>query len=131
MSEGGAPFAALGRRGNPNNLVGVIQAWEILAASLKDEPLAIRKAPIIPDTLDALDALKVIWQAEVPMALVHDEYGYFNGVVTPADILDIIAGAFHSVEGEAEPEAVQCFSGRWAVSLLEGGRACKDPSAGS
>jgi CBS domain containing-hemolysin-like protein len=40
--------------GDPGNMLGVVQAWEILAAMLKDEPLDIRshirKAPIIPDT---------------------------------------------------------------------------------
>lgn len=106
--------------GHPDNMLGVIQARELLAASLKDEPLDIRKhirkAPIIPDTLDALDALEVLRQAEVPMALVHDEYGHFDGVVTPADILDAIAGAFRSDEGEAEPEAVQREDGSWLLA---------------
>jgi putative hemolysin len=50
------------------------------------------------------------------MALVHDEYGHFDGVVTPADILDAIAGAFRSDEGEAEPEAVQREDGSWLLA---------------
>ncbi len=106
--------------GHPDNMLGVVQARELLAASLRDEPLDIRahirKAPIIPDTLDALDALEVLRQAEVPMALVHDEYGHFDGLVTPADILDAIAGAFRSDEGEAEPEAVQREDGSWLLA---------------
>jgi putative hemolysin len=106
--------------GHPDNMLGVVQARELLAASLRDESLDIRKhirkAPIIPDTLDALDALEVLRQAEVPMALVHDEYGHFDGVVTPADILDAIAGAFRSDEGEAEPEAVQREDGSWLLA---------------
>ena len=106
--------------GHPDNMLGVMQARELLAASLRDEPLDIRKhvrkAPIIPDTLDALDALEVLRQAEVPMALVHDEYGHFDGVVTPADILDAIAGAFRSDEGEAEPEAVQREDSSWLLA---------------
>jgi putative hemolysin len=106
--------------GHPDNMLGVVQARELLAASLRDEPLDIRKhmrkAPIIPDTLDALDALEVLRQAEVPMALVHDEYGHFDGVVTPADILDAIAGAFRSDEGEAEPEAVQREDSSWLLA---------------
>ncbi|WP_404294634.1 hemolysin family protein (plasmid) [Microvirga sp. RSM25] len=106
--------------GHPDNMLGVVQARELLAASLRDEPLDIRKhirkAPIIPDTLDALDALEVLRQAEVPMALVHDEYGHFDGVVTPADILDAIAGAFRSDEGEAEPEAVRREDGSWLLA---------------
>jgi putative hemolysin len=106
--------------GHPDNMLGVIQARELLAATLREEALDIRKhirkAPIIPDTLDALDALEVLRQAEVPMALVHDEYGHFDGVVTPADILDAIAGAFRSDEGEAEPEAVQREDGSWLLA---------------
>ena len=101
-------------------MLGVVQARELLAASLRDEPLDIRahirKAPIIPDTLDALDALEVLRRAEVPMALVHDEYGHFDGVVTPADILDAIAGAFRSDEGTAEPEAMQREDGSWLLA---------------
>ncbi|ANY83026.1 DNA-binding protein (plasmid) [Microvirga ossetica] len=106
--------------GHPDNMLGVVQARELLAASLRDEPLDIRKhirkAPIIPDTLDALDALEVLRQAEVPMALVHDEYGHFDGIITPADILDAIAGAFRSDEGEAEPEAVQREDSSWLLA---------------
>jgi putative hemolysin len=106
--------------GHPDNMLGVVQARELLAATLREEALDIRKhirkAPIIPDTLDALDALEVLRQAEVPMALVHDEYGHFDGVVTPADILDAIAGAFRSDEGEAEPEAVQREDGSWLLA---------------
>ena len=102
-------------------MIGVVQVRELVAALLKGEPLAIRAhvraAPVIPDTLDALDALGVLREAEVPMALVHDEYGHFDGIVTPADVLDAIAGAFRSDEGEAgEPEAVQRENGSWLLA---------------
>jgi len=51
------------------------------------------------------------------MALVHDEYGHFDGVVTPADVLDAIAGAFRSDEPrEGEPEAVQREDGSWLLA---------------
>jgi len=106
--------------GDQDNMIGVVQARELLAAFLADRPLDIRAhvrvAPVIPDTLDALDALNVLREAEVPMALVHDEYGHFEGVVTPADILDAIAGAFRSDEGTAEPEAVQREDGSWLLA---------------
>jgi putative hemolysin len=106
--------------GMQDNMIGVVQARELLAAFLADRPLDIRahirQAPVIPDTLDALDALNVLREAEVPMALVHDEYGHFEGVVTPADILDAIAGAFRSDEGTADPEAVQREDGSWLLA---------------
>jgi len=106
--------------GDPDNVIGVVQARELLATSLSERPFDIRahirQAPIIPDTLDALDALTLLREAEVPMALVHDEYGHFEGLVTPADILDAIAGAFRSDEDNADPEAVQREDGSWLLA---------------
>ena len=106
--------------GDPDNMIGVIQSRELLASLLSGQPLNlrghVRTAPVVPDTLDALDALNVLREAEVPMALVHDEYGHFEGVVTPADILDAIAGAFRSDEETSEPEAVQRDDGSWLLA---------------
>jgi magnesium and cobalt exporter, CNNM family len=106
--------------GEADNMLGVIQARELLAAALAGRSLDVRAhvrtAPVIPDTLDALDALNVLREADVPMALVHDEYGHFEGVVTPADILDAIAGAFRSDETSDEPEAVAREDGSWLLA---------------
>ena len=106
--------------GESDNIVGVLQVRELLAPLLRGEEFDlrahIRQAPVVPDTLDALDALNVLREAEVPMALVHDEYGHFEGVVTPADVLDAIAGAFRSDEDDAEPEAVQREDGSWLLA---------------
>ena len=50
------------------------------------------------------------------MALIHDEYGHFQGVVTPADILQTIAGAFRSDSELSEPTAVRRQDGSWLFS---------------
>jgi putative hemolysin len=106
--------------GDADNMIGVIQSRELLASLLAGQALDlrahVRTAPVVPDTLDALDALNVLREAEVPMALVHDEYGHFEGVVTPADILDAIAGAFRSDEETSEPESVQREDGSWLLA---------------
>lgn len=106
--------------GSPDSMVGVVQTREVLAALLRGEPLDLRgrtrPAPVVPDTLDALDALETLRGATVPMALVHDEYGHFQGVVTPADALDAIAGLFQSDAGRQEPEAVRREDGSWLLS---------------
>ncbi|HEY8578848.1 MAG TPA: hemolysin family protein [Beijerinckiaceae bacterium] len=107
-------------RGAVDNIVGVVQVRELMGPALRGEPLDIegrlRQAPILPDTLDALDALQLLRQADVPMALVHDEYGHFDGVVTPADILDAIAGAFRTGEDEEEPPALRREDGSWLIA---------------
>ncbi|HEY0572217.1 MAG TPA: hemolysin family protein, partial [Enterovirga sp.] len=78
--------------GESDDIVGVVHVRDLLAELVAGQPLDIRsrvrKAPIVPDTVDALEALKILRDAEVPMALVHDEYGHFEGIVTPADALD-------------------------------------------
>jgi putative hemolysin len=106
--------------GTPDNMIGVVVVREVLTPLLAgggiDVRACIRQAPVVPDTLDALDALSVLRKAEVPMALVHDEYGHFDGVVTPADILDAIAGAFRSDMEAEEPEAVQRGDGSWLLA---------------
>ena len=104
----------------PDGMIGVVQTRELLAELLAGKPLDIRKharkAPIIPETMDALDVLQVLREAPVPMALIHDEYGHFEGLVTPADILEAIAGVFHADSEGREPYAVERDDGSWLLS---------------
>jgi putative hemolysin len=58
----------------------------------------------------------VIKGSPVHMALVHDEYGHFQGVVTNADILEAIVGEFRTDEGPVEPDAVQRDDGSWLIA---------------
>lgn len=106
--------------GSFDALIGVVQTRELLAAILAGKTFEvrshIRKAPIVPETMDALDVLSVLRDAEVPMALIHDEYGNFEGLVTPADVLEAIAGVFRSDTAEEEPHAVERADGSWLIA---------------
>jgi putative hemolysin len=106
--------------GTTDALIGVVQTRELLAAILAGKTFEvrshIRKAPIVPETMDALDVLSVLRDAEVPMALIHDEYGKFEGLVTPADVLEAIAGVFRSDSDAEEPHAVERADGSWLLS---------------
>jgi putative hemolysin len=107
--------------GAVDRIVGVLQARDVLAALLEDRPLNLRalarSVAVVPDLMDAMDALAVLRDADVPMALVHDEYGHFEGVVTPADLLAAIAGAFRSdVDAGTDPPAVEREDGSWLLS---------------
>jgi len=101
--------------GSVDAMVGVIQSREILVACLSGTPLDarsfVRTAPIVHDQADALDVLTTLREAEVPMALVHDEYGHFEGIVTPADILEAITGVFRSDLDPNEPTVVERADG--------------------
>jgi putative hemolysin len=107
--------------GAVENIVGVIQTRDVLAAALDGRPFDLnrlcRSAPVIPDLMDAMDALAVLRAADVPLALVHDEYGHLDGIVTPGSILAALAGTFaHDVEQGEEPPLVERDDGSWLVS---------------
>lgn len=93
--------------GSVDAMVGVVQTREVLAAALSGKPLDprayVRVAPIVHDQADALDVLTTLRESDVPVALVHDEYGHFEGIVTPADILEAITGVFRADLDEDEP----------------------------
>ncbi|WP_159591646.1 hemolysin family protein [Chelativorans xinjiangense] len=108
--------------GSADQLVGVLKVRELLAARLSEEPLDMRAhvhpVPVVHDFADALDVLAALRQAEVPMALVHDEYGSFEGIVTPADVLEAIAGVFRADAEEGELDIVQREDGSWLLPGL-------------
>ena len=93
--------------GAPDNIVGVVKVRDIQAALLAGKKVQLarlmKKAEVIPDQLDAMDALRILQQSGVSMALVHDEYGHLEGIVTPADLLSAIVGTFasHADAGDA------------------------------
>ncbi|PKB14089.1 putative hemolysin [Novosphingobium kunmingense] len=107
--------------GSPDNIVGVIKVKDVLAVLLAGKRLQIgrllKKAEIVPDQLDAMDALKMLQLSDVSMALVHDEYGHLEGVVTPADLLSAIVGTFASHQDEGDsPLLVEREDGSLLVS---------------
>ena len=107
--------------GSPDNIVGVLKVRDALVELLaRREPVIadlMRKAEVIPDQLDVLDALRMMQQSGVAMALVHDEYGHLEGVVTPTDLLTAIVGGFVSHQDEGgEPMIVERDDGSLLVS---------------
>jgi putative hemolysin len=108
-------------KGSVDEIVGVVQARDIVAMLLDGRTLdiaaLIREAPVVPDQMDAMDALETLREAAVPMALVLDEYGHLEGIVTPADLLAAIAGVFVSdQDGDTDPPLVEREDGSWFVS---------------
>jgi len=102
-------------------MIGVVQTRDLLAALLEGRALDLRKhvraAPIVHDQADALDVLATLKESDVPMALVHDEYGHFEGVVTPADVLEAITGVFRSdLDADESEGPVKREDGSWLLA---------------
>jgi putative hemolysin len=103
-----------------DNVVGVVQAKDILDLVLDGrEPsiaAVLRQPMVMPDTVTALDALARLKADPLGLALVMDEYGSFEGLVTAADVLEAIVGE----AVEAEDEAANAQSEALGVYLLDG-----------
>lgn len=83
--------------GAVDNVVGIVLAKDVLDRILDHDtgPIltnVLRQPMTIPDSVSALDALDRLKADELGMALVFDEYGSFEGVVTAADVLEAIVG---------------------------------------
>ncbi len=82
--------------GTVDNVLGVVLAKDLLVDLLDGGVFAlsksIRKALVMPDTVTALDALPLLRKDPLGIALVMDEYGSFEGLVTAADVLAAITG---------------------------------------
>ena len=107
--------------GTADKVVGIVKVRDILAAQVRGEPVRLdammKRAEVVPDQLDAVDALRVLQQAEIPMAMVHDEYGHLDGIVTPVDLLTALVGDFASDQDPGDaPGIVEREDGSLLIS---------------
>lgn len=102
-------------------VVGIVHIKDVLNAYIEGGPVNVRrfvkKAPIVPDGVPALELVDVLKASDVHIALVVDEHGSFEGVVTTTDILSAIAGEFREAGEPAPAGPVRRDDGSW---LLDG-----------
>ena len=101
--------------GRVDNVVGVVAAKDLLDQTLEGAPMslaaALRHPLVLPDTLTALDALERLRGDRLGMALVMDEYGSFEGVVTASDLLEAIVGDLGPIEPVEDGVAIERADG--------------------
>ena len=114
-------------RGTLDEFEGVVQAKDLLDQLMQtgaiDVTGSLRQPLVVHDKTPVLKLLDMFRGLSVHMAIVVDEYGSVEGVVTPTDILIAIAGDLPEGDEEAEEEAVQRADGSW---LMDGMMAVDD-----
>jgi putative hemolysin len=104
-----------------DDLRGVVRAKDILgdqqAGVAKDLETYLRPVEFVPEGLPALRLLETFKRAADPMAVVVDEYGGTQGIVTLHDVLEAIVGDLGEEDQDDDPDAVQRPDGSW---LLDG-----------
>jgi len=108
-------------QGTLDKVTGVVPAKELLVQILSGQPLnlsAVTQQPLfVPRTISALELLDSFKKNNKHLALVVDEYGGIEGLLTHHDILQAIAGDFPTSARPNDPKAVQRHDGSW---LLDG-----------
>jgi putative hemolysin len=108
-------------QGGLDNVLGIIPVTDLLARSFRGEPLdltvGLRQPVFLPESTRGLKVLELFKQTITHMAVVVDEYGVIQGLVTLNDIMSEIVGDVPSTDGQDQPQAVQREDGSW---LLDG-----------
>ncbi|MFN3560759.1 MAG: hemolysin family protein [Chloroherpetonaceae bacterium] len=103
-----------------DDIVGVVRAKDILVAMEKGEPIDIRllmkKPTFFLESLSAFRVFEKLRKVKPPLAIIIDEYGATQGLITLNDILGSITG---DIDGETlEPYAIQRADGSWLIEGL-------------
>jgi putative hemolysin len=105
--------------GDADSIIGVVAIKDIIGVFANGLPLELRKfvqpVPVVMEHADALDVVRAIRNSTVHMALVVDEYGHFEGIVTSGDILEVITGVFQEETGD-DPALVKREDGSYLVA---------------
>lgn len=108
-------------RDNLDNCIGIISVKEVWEAGLSSEPLDLRTlvqpALFIPENTPALNVLEQFRQSSNHMALVTDEYGSIEGLLTLSDLMAAIVGNLPNEDDSDDPQVIRREDGSW---LLDG-----------
>lgn len=108
-------------QGGLDNVLGLMHVTDLLNRTLSGQPLdltvSLRQPVFVPESTRGLKVLELFKQTGIHMALVVDEYGVIQGLVTLNDVLVEIVGDVPSAGEQEDPQAVQREDGSW---LLDG-----------
>ncbi len=105
--------------GNLDEVSGIVRGRDLLAGLL-DGPdptwaALLRPALFVPEAQTVLDVLQLLRENGQPLALIIDEYGGLQGMVTLTDILEALVGDIHVPGSDPAQAAVQRVDGSWLI----------------
>lgn len=105
--------------GNLDKILGVVLARDLLAQNLSGERLDLRSivhpALFVPESTPALKVVERFKQTRTQLAIVIDEYGGVEGLVTSGDVLTMLVGDIPEPDEEDVSQAVQREDGSWLI----------------
>jgi putative hemolysin len=111
-------------QGSPDNVVGILRAKDALNYLLSGKRLELEHvllSPLfVPESMPAFRVLEVFRESGRQLALVADEYGGVEGLVTVSDILQALVGDLRSIDHADDPMVVQREDGSWLIDASLG-----------
>ncbi len=108
--------------GQMDHVLGVVLAKDLLAQALEGKPLdlraILRPALYVPESMPALTLVERFKQTHHKLAIVIDEYGGVEGLVTVDDVLAAIVGDIPEPDEQAGAGAIQREDGSWLIDGL-------------
>ena len=106
------PFAQLlVCRRTMDNVIGVVRKQDLLNQALDRVPIDVSKALqaplLIPESVSILRALDLFRRTPVNAAVIVDEYGSVQGLVTRTDLLEAVAGPLPEVDRRPEQKVIR------------------------
>jgi putative hemolysin len=112
-------------RGDRAQVLGIVRARNLFGQAIREQSLqgidvaaAIEPILYVPDSSSAIDLLEQLKQGRVELAMIVDEYGDIQGMVTLTDVMSALVGDVTPASGHGEPDAVRREDGSW---LVDGG----------
>jgi putative hemolysin len=106
-------------RQKSGHIQGIVHVRDIATRCLSGKPLDLKvsmhRPLFVHENARALKVLELFREAGLQMALVVDEYGTVEGIITLTDILEAIVGDISSEEVVDEPRIAQRQDGAWVV----------------
>jgi len=100
-------------------VVGIVTLADAFNVVSRREALDLKAlvvdVPVVSDQADALAVMEVLQKSSHHIALVYDEYGHFEGIITTDDVLEAITGAVSSADAD-EPALIERADGSLLVS---------------
>ena len=102
-----------------DNIIGILQIKELAKKLLKNEPINLKeliyKPLMIPRSHQVIDLLNEFKQTKIHIAVVIDEYGGTDGIITMEDILEEIVGDIFDENDDIEEEVEDIGHGMYIV----------------
>ncbi|MDB5772438.1 MAG: hemolysin [Burkholderia sp.] len=106
-------------KGGVTNIVGVIHSGDLFEQTIRGQAIdiaaAIKPALFVPESISAMKLLETFKKNRAELALIIDEYGEIEGMVTLSDVMGELVGDVSVVDENRQEDAVRREDGSWSL----------------